>query len=100
MTLRDTRARSATIFNNDKFVEVVLALERERPAVVTAQQLAHAIGINHDLVTKVLRRLHEEELVKQRDRIGGRRGALPYEVQDGEEWQALVGLARALAVQT
>lgn len=88
---------SSAIFNNDKFVEVVLALARWVGPTVTAQELASQLRISHDLVKKVLIRLGAASLVKTRERVGGRRGALPYEIQRGPEWGALVALAGALA---
>lgn len=91
----DTRRISAAIFNNDKLIEVVLALDSDGPQA-TAQQIARRLVINHDLVKKVLVRLEAAGLVKEMPRVGGRRGALPYEVQAGDEWRALLSLCRAL----
>lgn len=91
------RELSSAIFNNDKFVEVVLALDQWDGPTVTAQQLATQLRINHDLVKKVLNRLEIANIVKTRERIGGSRGALPYEIQPQPAWDALVALARILA---
>lgn len=91
----DTRRMSAAVFNNGKFVDVVLVLDSEGPHA-TAQQIARRAGINHDLAKKVLVRLQDAGLVKGLARVGGSRGALPYEVQPGECWQSLVTLCRAL----
>lgn len=97
MNQADIRDLSSSVFNNGKFVEVVLALDRWGESTVTAQQLATQLRLNHDLVKKVLVRLSSASLVKSQERIGGKRGALPYEVQRGLEWNALVALATALA---
>ena len=87
----ETRRLSASLFNNDKFTEVVLAFDREG-GTATAQQLARSVGITHDLVKKVLVRLTDAGFVKALPRIGGSRGVLPYEKQAGPEWEALVRL--------
>jgi hypothetical protein len=97
MSQADTRDLSSAIFNNDKFVEVVLALARWDGPGVTAQQLARQLFVNHDLVKKVLVRLTAANFVKPQERVGGKRGALPYEIQPGPAWTALVALARELA---
>jgi predicted transcriptional regulator len=93
----DMRCLSSLIFNNDKFVEVVLALAGWDAPTVTTQQLARQLRINHDLVKKVLTRLAAANLVKTQERVGGKRGALPYEIQPQPAWDALVDLAGTLA---
>jgi predicted transcriptional regulator len=96
MERSDVRAVSSMIFNNDKFIEVVDALAAwDRPAV-TAQEVARDLGINHDLVKKVLNRLEAAGLLKRQERIGGRRGVLPFEIQQGPVWDALTRLVRTL----
>src|SRR5437879_3753827 len=90
-----TRDLSAAIFNNDKFVEVVLALDSENVAA-SCQEIADRVGINHGLARKVLVRLQAAELVKPLPRIGGRRGVVPWEVQRGPEWAVLVAVCHAL----
>jgi predicted transcriptional regulator len=98
--LRDV---SSALFNNDKLMEVVLELDRwHRDAVqrldrrylgVTTRELAKSLGIQDDLVKKVLARLVAAGLLKELPRSGGRRGPLPYEVQQGRQWRTLVDLA-------
>jgi ribosomal protein S25 len=85
---------SSAVFNNSKFVEVVLAMDAARLA--TTQEVANLVGINHDLAGKVLRRLADAGLVKAHPRTGGSRGPMPYEVQENTQWRALVTLAMAL----
>lgn len=97
MSRNDERDLSAAIFNNDKFAEVVVALASWDGPTVTAQQLARQLAVNHDLVKKVLVRLEAASLVKTQSRVGGRRGALPHEIQRGPTWDALVALASSLA---
>jgi hypothetical protein len=91
----DTRRRSGAVFNNDKFIEVVLAFA-DQQGTPTTQEVARRVGVNHDLAKKVIVRLEAAGLVKGLPRVGGARGPLPYEVQRGAEWDALVTLARAL----
>jgi DNA-binding transcriptional ArsR family regulator len=86
----EARRLSSSLFNNDKLADVVGVLDVEGTA--TAQEIARAIGVTHDLVKAVLVRLGEAGLVKALPRIGGTRGALPYEVQRGDEWRALAAL--------
>lgn len=98
MERAETRRTSSAVFGNDKFIEVVLSLAPEPHA--TAQQLVDRTGINHDLVKKVLVRLESAGMVKAQARIGGVRGALPYDVQDGPEWSALLALCTRLQSAT
>jgi hypothetical protein len=95
----ENRRLSAAIFNNDKFVEVVLALD-DLGGTPTAQEVARHVGVNHDLAKAVLRRLKTADLVKAGVRSVGTRGPLPYEVQACPEWSSLVHLCRALARRT
>jgi predicted ArsR family transcriptional regulator len=88
----EARRLSALLFNNEKFAEVVGILDRD--GVATAQEVARAIGVTHDLAKIVLVRLGEAGLVKTLPRIGGSRGALPYEIQRGDRWQALAALCK------
>lgn len=92
----EARRLSASVFNNEKFAEVVLALQAEG-GQATAQQVAQAVGISHDLAKKVLVRLTDAGLLKALPRVGGCRGILPYEVQSGPEWDALDALCSLLA---
>lgn len=90
------RRASSAMFNNDKFVEVVLTLDR-LGGTPTTTELARSIGISNDLVMKVLKRLIELGFVKGLPRTGGVRGPLPYEVQQGPPWRALAVLCETLA---
>jgi len=92
-----TRTVSATLFNNDKLVEVVLAIARWDGPAFTIQEIATKVAINHDLAKKVVNRLEAVDMLKRQPRLGGRRGALPFEVQGGRAWDALVRLAEAIA---
>jgi ribosomal protein S25 len=92
----ETRRLSAALFNNDKVVEVVLELERLRSEDVTTAKVASATSINHDLAGKVLRRLAGAGVLKELPRVAGPRSALPYRVQAGPAWAALVELCSLL----
>lgn len=91
-----TRRRSADVFGNDKWIEVVGALN-EMSGTPIAQEIARRLGINHDLVMKVLTRLESGQMVKRLPRSGGRRGPVPWEVQPSPIWHAMVDLCRKLA---
>ncbi len=93
----EARRLSSSLFNNDKFAEVVWVLDREE--VATAQQVARTIGVTHDLAKAVLVRLEAAGLVKAQQRIGGTRGPLPYKVQRGAEWRALVALCELVRIR-
>jgi hypothetical protein len=90
------RQLSSALFNNDKMVEVVLELDRWGGVPLTTRELARSLRINDDLVKKVLIRLVLAGLLKELPRIGGPRGPLPYAVQEGHTWSALVKLAASL----
>lgn len=93
---QETRTRSAAVFGNEKWVEVALALEAIGGTPLS-QHLARHVGINSDLVTAVLQRMQDAQLVKAMPRIGSpTRGSVPWEVQPGPRWDALVRLCHLL----
>lgn len=93
---QETRKRSAAVFGNEKWIEVTLALDALGGTPI-AQELARHIGINSDLVTAVLQRMQDARLVKAMPRVGSpRRGSVPWEVQPGPRWDAVVRLCRLL----
>lgn len=68
------------------------------PGTPCAQELATRIGTTSDLVTSVLRRMKAGRLVKDLPRVGSpARGTVPWEVQRGPRWDAVVALCRLLA---
>jgi MarR family len=92
---RETREFSYAVFNNEKWSEVVLALESLGGTPIS-QEIARRMGVTSDLVTAVLRRLEDAQLVKALPRIGNpSRGTLPWEVQRGPRWDAMVSLCRS-----
>ncbi len=93
---RETRRLSAAVFGNEKWIEVALALDAMGGTPI-AQEVGRRIGINSDLVTKVLRRMHTADLVKPLPRIGSAsRGIVPWEVQPGTRWDSVLALCRVL----
>ena len=97
MTPSESRDVSAAIFGNGKWVQVVLALE-SWTGTPCSQELARDLGTTSDLITKVLRRMKAGDLVKDLPRVGSStRGTVPWEVQRGDRWDAVVSLARLLA---
>lgn len=90
------RAVSSTLFNNDKFIEVIGALATWDRPMFTTQEIATKVGINHGLAKKVIDRLEALDVIKAHERLGGTRGALPFELQPSPTWDALVSLAYAV----
>lgn len=89
-----TRSVSSALFDNEKFVEVVLALNASGSA--HAQALATTLTIPQSLVRAVLQRLQRGGLVEALPRAH-RRAALYYEpTRTGDRWRALVRLCQAL----
>jgi hypothetical protein len=91
-----TRVRSAALFGNETFVEVVLALADERGAA-TAQQLSRATGIDHSMVRSVLLRAVAAGIVQTLPRAGGSRSAQYYQPANTSLWNASLELARVVA---
>ncbi|MCA0331933.1 MAG: hypothetical protein LCI03_18840 [Actinobacteria bacterium] len=97
MDVARTRELSASVFGNEKWVEIQLVLD-SLGGTPNAQQIAREIGINSDLVTAVLRRMESAGLIKPLPRIGhAKRGVLPWEPQQGEFWDATLQLCRLIA---
>lgn len=92
----ETRNVSAAVFGNGKWMEVSLLLD-SWGGTPYAQELARRIGTTPDLVTSVLKRMKAAELVKDLPRVGSpTRGMVPWEVQRGPRWDALISLCRVL----
>jgi hypothetical protein len=94
-TERSTRSLSAALFNSEKMIEVVLALNVEA-GQATAQQVARRLGVNHDLARKPMLRLVDLGLLTRMPRTGGSRSELFYAVVEGAAWDALVTLCDTL----
>ena len=96
MNQEGSRGVSTAVFNNSRWIDVVLALDAWTGTPIT-QQLANDLNVMPDLVKKVLVRLEAAHLAKPLPREGGARGPVPWEVQRGPEWSALVEVCAALA---
>lgn len=90
----EARRRSGALFGNEKVAELVLALDRSLPT--TAQAVALPLGIPHNLVTPVLRRLVGASLIAPLPRVGSRSAAYYDRVYD-PAWDQLVRLCRTLS---
>ena len=95
MEVQPVRRVSAKVFGNEKFVEVVGALDAEGGAA-TAQMIAKRTGINHPMVRDVLVRLTEASVATPLPRASSR-APLYYEVKpDDPVWLAITALARTI----
>ena len=95
MAASKTRERSGAVFGNQKFLEVVLVVDRAGP--IHAQAIAEQLGVASTLVAPVLTRLEKAGLI----RVTASRGtgnAKPYQpVPDSQVWMALVNLCQVIA---
>ena len=94
MNSQSTREVSASLFGNEKFVEVVLALAGQHGAA-TAQQLSKLTGVDHSMVRSVLVRAVAAGAVDTLPRQGGARSPQYYQPTDTDLWTATVALAQA-----
>jgi len=92
----ETRRLSASLFGNEKVVEVVLALHAVS-APATAQEMSRATGISHSMVRDVLLRLVTSNLATTLPKVGGSRASQYYEATSGPGWERLVALAAWVA---
>ena len=90
------RRQSAALFNNEKLVEIVLAVEKAA-GVTHAQELSRATSISHSLVRAVLIKLVGAGALIALPKSGGARSTQYYQPIDGELWSALVALAKVIA---
>lgn len=94
----DLRKASASLFGNEKFVEVVLAFGRANGAA-TAQQISTATTVVHPLVGPVLRRLVDAGALRPLPRATSR-GIQYYEVADAALWDAVLHVCVVLAARS
>jgi hypothetical protein len=89
-----SQERSAAIFGNRHFAEVVLAVDRlsaTDDAFVTTRMIASETTLGDSLVRPVMRRLDAAGLLAALPRTGGLRSTLNYQVMRGALWLAVVG---------
>lgn len=88
-----SQERSAAIFGNRYFADVVLAVDRLSAtcdAFVTTRMVASETGLGDSLVRPVMRRLDAAGLIAALPRTGGPRSMLNYQVMRGALWSAVV----------
>jgi hypothetical protein len=89
-----SQERSAAIFGNRHFAEVVLAVDRlsaTGDAFVTTRMVASETTFGDSLVRPVMRRLDAAGLLAALPRTSGPRSTLNYQVLRGALWIAVVG---------
>jgi hypothetical protein len=85
--------RSAAIFGNRYFAEVVMAADRLSAmgdVFVTTRMVAAVTGLGDSLVRPVMRRLSAAGLIAELPRTGGPRSTLNYQVVRNPLWEAIV----------
>ena len=88
-----SRERSAAVFGNSFFAEVVTAVERlsaPAEAFVTTRMVASETTLSDSLVRPVMHRLRNVGLIMALPRTGGPRSTIHYQVQRGPLWTAVV----------
>ena len=84
--------RSAALFGNRHFADVVLAVDRlsaTGDAFVTTRMVASETRLGDSLVRPIMRRLDAAGLLAALPRTGGPRSMLNYQVMRGVPWTAL-----------
>lgn len=95
MAGQTTRELSASLFGNEKLVEVVTALAKQRGAA-TAQQLSKLTGVDHGMVRSVLLRAVAAGVAETLPRAGGSRSPQYYQPTDTALWRATLALAQTV----
>jgi hypothetical protein len=88
-----SRDRSAAIFGNRFFAEVVIAIDRlsgPHDTFVTTRRVANETGIGDSLVRPVMLRLRNAGLIAGLPREGGSRSTLLYQVRRGPLWAGVL----------
>lgn len=94
----ETRRKSAVIFGSERFIEVVLAFEKERPGPVPLKHLVDRTLLGRNYLNPILAKLTEAGALRQDPRLGGSRGPVTYDIVDTVLWDDLVKLASRLQV--
>jgi hypothetical protein len=93
-----SRDRSAALFGNRFFADVVVAVERlsgPDDALVTTRRVASATALSDSLVRPVMLRLRTAGLITDLPREGGSRSTLHYQVQRGPIWEGVLAACAA-----
>jgi hypothetical protein len=94
--------RSAALFGNRYFVEVVLAVDRlsaTGDAFVTTRMVAADTALGDSLVRPVMFRLTTAGLIAALPRTGGPRSTLNYQVLRGPLWANIVAVCAAMTAE-
>lgn len=92
-----SRARSAAVFGNRYFAEVVMAvshLSGDSHVGVTMRMVASEASLSDSLVRQVMNRLRDAGLVRELPRTGGVRSPRYFQVSPSPLW---IGVLRACA---
>ena len=98
-----SRDRSAAIFGNRFFAEVVVAVDRlsgPDDSLVTTRRVASVTALSDSLVRPVMLRLRTAGLITDLPREGGSRSTLHYQVQRGPVWAGVRATCIAMIEQT
>jgi hypothetical protein len=97
------RDRSAALFGNRSFAEVVTAIDRlsgPEDGFVTTRRVASDTGIGDSLTRPVMLRLRNAGLISELPREGGPRSTLLYQVRRGPLWTAVLAACLATIDET
>jgi hypothetical protein len=97
------RDRSAAVFGNRFFVEVVAAVERlsgPEDGFVTTRRVANDTGISDSVARPVMLRLRNAGLIAELPREGGPRSTLLYQVRRGPLWAAVLAACTSMNNET
>ena len=89
-----TRELSSAVFGNEKFIEVVLALDARAPQ--TAQGIGLGLSVASPMVRSVLKRLEKAGVARALPRATTRAPLYFEPIKDSSSWRALASLCRQL----
>lgn len=98
-----SRDRSAAIFGNRFFADVVVAVDRlsgPDDAFVTTRRVASETALSDSLVRPVMLRLRAAGFIADLPREGGPRSTLLYQVQRGPVWTGVLAACIATIDET
>jgi len=98
-----SRKRSAAIFGNRFFAEVVVAVDQlsgPNDVLVTTRRVASQTALSDSLVRPVMLRLRAAGLITDLPREGGVRSTLHYQVLRGPAWAGVLAACIATINET
>jgi hypothetical protein len=93
-----SRTRSAAIFGNRYFAEVVMAVSRlsgNTHARVTTRMVASETALSDSLVRQVMSRLSNADLITELPRAGGARSPRYFQIRPGPLWARVLDACAA-----